>query len=564
MKHIQSLFLFFFIVTASCSIGHTMNIKKDSLNIKITNISTERKEKFSVVNLELESTLLKPRKYYSNKELFIRLYNKKNEPLTLDTSFYIGRLYLEKSSEWNISKVRGKKIAAKNSSLSLYLTNEAVFMKNDGDSVVFKLYEKQDNALIYIDEWTAPLDLGTRSSIYETTCSLYSDVLSPNVWNIYSPAREYGLFGKFILQADTKGLRAQKDGTDPACMEMHYSLEKDGEVIALGMQSFIAGQKGSSFFIQYPESLLEDSSHCALSVNVIPEGGTEPIASHTHTFTIIPEHKNDLKSFTEQVYYIGLDKITEDTLIGSDKSICITFNAKALFTIDQILETHFDSEYRTVWLKPYIITNKQDTISFPDDFYFNLGRLRDEREQQSIKTSYIDLFLAAKFKAGKQTFTLSWKAIDNLGNSYLIDKKNQEIAFTMPLVYSSVITVSKLNVEEKAYDVTSQIGRMFSKDKGYGKPELFWKVNVNSVVKGIAERQKNTYSYYGSVSKAFYFLDGDDICLSVMDFDHTSLSDHIGSYCFKDPAKNVSINLNSLKFGDVTECNVTLYTKPAN
>lgn len=121
-----------------------------------------------------------------------------------------------------------------------------------------------------------------------------------------------------------------------------------------------------------------------------------------------------------------------------------------------------------------------------------------------------------------------------------------ELSVIQPNLYIASLNVSNLKVKYGIYDSPNVFGRIFSKkNKGYGYPDLIWKIKSGNEVFYYSDISKNSFNAYDG-GKTFKLAENDPLDIFVEDHDQLINNDLISE--FRIPNKKGELEINQIDY----------------
>lgn len=123
-----------------------------------------------------------------------------------------------------------------------------------------------------------------------------------------------------------------------------------------------------------------------------------------------------------------------------------------------------------------------------------------------------------------------------------------ELQVIQPDLFITSLNVSNLKVKFGIYDSPNVFGRIFSKkNKGYGYPDLIWKIKSGNEVFYYSDISKNSFNAYDG-GKTFKMADNDPVVIFVEDHDQLISNDYISEILI--PNKKGELEINQIDFSN--------------
>lgn len=176
------------------------------------------------------------------------------------------------------------------------------------------------------------------------------------------------------------------------------------------------------------------------------------------------------------------------------------------------------------------------------------------------KTGTAEIFIPLNdinLSQGKHDIYINLFAVTSLGNYNFGKLFSDTLNLIQEKLYIFNFTLSKCNIADNEYDISSEIGRLFSSassNKGKGYPDVYWKLNTGNITKFFSKTYKNQL-YAPTGNTMFIITESDPIKFSVMDYDITSFDDFIGGKSIKNINGTFSKKFESYSSGGIISSN---------
>lgn len=262
-----------------------------------------------------------------------------------------------------------------------------------------------------------------------------------------------------------------------------------------------------------------------------------------------------LYSYNQQEFYISNIGATSNIEFNKVKGVKIVFDCKLKFQDYQTFGFNENSSLGKYYFYVEMINNEnEEEISYLKEGS-NVYELLADKEKTYILIHIP--FNKINLSKGKYKLTINVYARNADGTVNFGKLFSKEIEIFQPYLYYCELKLDNLEVNYKEYDVTSVLGRVFSKstsDVGKGFPDTYWIVKTGENSEYYSGVNKNSFSAFSGKAK-FYVCDSELVSISVYDHDYTSFDDFIGSFSINHSVGNFQKTYSKLAFNEVGSSN---------